>query len=366
MALADLCGPIVHVVQHLRPGGLEVMVLELARAQARLHPTVVVSLDGDFEQALDSWPRLKSQQRQLIFLGKQPGVDLKLPFRLRALFTRIAAGGVHTHHIGPLLYAGAAARLAGVDCLVHTEHDAWHLQNAKRRRIVQLALAVSRPILVADAPHVAEAVAKELSRPAPIVILNGVDTTRFSPGGKAASRRSLDLPEQGKIIGIAARLERVKGVDLAIEALQAVPDALLAIAGSGGEREKLEALTASLGLTHRVRWLGHVDDMARLYRAIDILCLPSRDEGLPLALLEAQSTNTRVVAMRVGGVAAGVDPATGILVDPAEPGGLARALQLSLHEDAANGPGPRSFVERIGSLTTMASAYTALMLGATP
>ncbi len=87
--------------------------------------------------------------------------------------------------------------------------------------------------------YVAEAVARALSRPPPRVILNGVDTERFSPGDRIAARRALGLPDQGRIIGIAARLERVKGVDLAIDALASVPDALLAIAGGGSERENL-------------------------------------------------------------------------------------------------------------------------------
>lgn len=363
MAYAAKSGPIVHVVQHLRPGGLEVMALELARVQARSHPTLIVSLDGDLETTLECWPRLRTQQEQLIFMGKAPGVDLALPLRLRSLFRHLGAIGVHTHHVGPLLYAGPAARLAGVARRVHTEHDAWHLQDAKRRRIVRIALAAARPVLIADAPYVADAVALALGCPPPRVILNGVDTERFAPGDRLAARRGLGLPEQGRIIGIAARLERVKGVDLAIAALALVPDALLAIAGGGSERDQLEAQAASLGLTGRVRFLGHVDDTVRLYRAIDVMCLPSRAEGLPLALLEAQSTGTRVVAMRVGGVPAGVDPVTGVLVDPHEPGALAQALRSFPAEATAS---PRSFVERTASLNAMASAYTGLMLGAVP
>ena len=51
-------GPILHVVQHLQPGGLEVMALELARAQSARHPAKVLSLEGDMESALAAWPRL--------------------------------------------------------------------------------------------------------------------------------------------------------------------------------------------------------------------------------------------------------------------------------------------------------------------
>jgi glycosyltransferase involved in cell wall biosynthesis len=363
MDFATKTNPIVHVVQHLRPGGLEVVALELARAQARIHPTFVLSLDGDLESTLETWPRLRAQQDQLIFMGKQPGVDIAMPLRLRALFRHIGAIGVHTHHVGPLLYAGAAARLAGIARRVHTEHDAWHLQDAKRRRIVRLALAAAKPVLIADAPYVADAVARALSCPPPRVIVNGVDTARFCPGDRIAARRGLGLPEHGAIIGIAARLEPVKGVDRAIDALAAVPDALLAIAGGGSELGALRSRAERLGLAERVRFLGHVDDTVRLYRAIDVLCLPSRAEGLPLVLLEAQSTGVRVVAMRVGGVPAGVDPDTGVLVDPEQPDALAQALRHALRQDVPGGRSPRDFVQRTASLEAMAQAYTALMLG---
>jgi len=359
-------GPIVHVVQHLRPGGLEVMALELARAQAARHPTLLVSLDGDAETTLAAWPRLRSQRDQLIFLGKKPGLDPMLPVRLFSLFRRLKPCGVHTHHIGPLLYAGPAARAAGVPIRVHTEHDAWHLQNARRRRIAQLALAATNPILIADAPHVANMVAKTLKRAAPRVILNGVDMERFAPGNAADARLRLGLPEHRKIIGIAARLEPVKGVDVAIAAMQSVPDALLVIAGSGGQRGNLEKQAASLGVSDRIRFLGHVDDTALFYQAIDVLCLPSRDEGLPLALLEAQASGTRVVASRVGGVPAGVDPVSGVLVAAEDPDALAQALRCVLGEDTATQSSPRSFVEHTASLAAMASAYSHIMLGTAP
>jgi glycosyltransferase involved in cell wall biosynthesis len=366
MAFDTRFGPIVHVVQHLRPGGLEVMALELARMQARRHPTFIASLDGDKESTLAAWPRLRSQQEQLIFLGKNPGLDPMLPVRLYRLFRRLRPCGVHTHHIGPLLYAGPAARTAGVPRRIDTEHDVWHLQNAKRRRIAQFALLAASPTLIADAPHVADAVARTLGRPAPRVILNGIDTNRFTPGHQTDARRRFGLPRHGSIIGIAARLETVKGVDIAIAALRAVPDAILAIAGSGGQLENLRSLVESLEVNQQVRFLDHIDDTALFYQAIDVLCLPSRDEGLPLALLEAQACGRRVVASRVGGVPGGVDPDSGILVDPENPEALARALRKALCGDIGTNSSARSFVERTASLETMASAYSQLMLGTAP
>lgn len=356
--------PIVHVVQHLVPGGLEVMVLELARAQARHYPVVVVSLEGDAASAQAHWPRLARETTPIIYMGKRPGIDAALPFRLAALFRRLRAVAVHTHHIGPLLYAGPAARSVRNLRRIHTEHDAWHLLDRKRRWLARFATEIANPIMVADAPHVADAVAVAFGGRRPRVILNGVDTTRFIPGDQAAAREALGLPGGAAIIGIAARLETVKGVDVAVRALMDVPGAILAIGGSGSQRESLGQLALELGVADRVTWLGHVDDTALLYQAVDVVCLPSRAEGLPLALLEAQSCGRIVVASEVGGVPAALDPASGVLVPAEDPAALARALLSALCEAANSGPGtggPRDFVLRTASLDAMEAAYTNLI-----
>jgi glycosyltransferase involved in cell wall biosynthesis len=349
--------PIIHVVQHLAPGGLEVMALELARAQAATRPALVLSLEGSPEEAIAGWPRLAAQREALVFMGKRPGLDPRLPGRLVALFRRLRPAAVHTHHVGPLLYAGAAARIAGVARRIHTEHDAWHLANPRRRRVMRAALALAKPVLVADAPDVARAVHHALGV-LPHVVQNGVDTARFAPGERLAARAALGLATNAKVIGIAARLERVKGVDVAIAALAGVPGALLAIAGRGAEEAALRAQAAALGVADCVRFLGLVGDMPGFYAACDIACLPSRNEGLPLAALEAQACGLRLVASAVGGVASAADPASARLVPAEDAAALAAALVDAL---GVPGPDPRPFVLRTASLEAAARAYLDLV-----
>lgn len=345
--------PIVHVVQHLAPGGLEVMALELARAQSATRPAFVLSLEGDADSAMRAWPRLGAHRERLLFMGKRPGLDAALPARLIRLFRRLRPAAVHTHHVGPLLYAGPAARLAGVRRL-HTEHDAWHLNEPRRRRLVRGALALARPVLVADAPHVADAVRDTLGVARPMVVLNGVDTDRFTPQDRTQARAALRLPAQACIVGIAARLEHVKGVDVAITALARLRDVLLAVAGQGSQAEALLAQARALGLSHRVRFLGLVEDMPEFFSACDVVCLPSRNEGLPLAALEAQACGARLVATEVGGTPAACDPATARLVPPSDPEALARALSAALRATAGD---PRGFALRHASLAATARAY---------
>jgi glycosyltransferase involved in cell wall biosynthesis len=156
------------------------------------------------------------------------------------------------------------------------------------------------------------------------------------------------------VIGIAARLERVKGVDVAIAALPTVPGALLAIAGAGSEAAALAAQAAALGVADRVRFLGLVEDMPGFYAACDLVCLPSRNEGLPLAALEAQACGVALVAARVGGMSAACDPASARLVPQEDPAALAEALVAALADRPAD---PRPFVLRHASLQAAARAY---------
>lgn len=356
-------GPIIHVVQHLTPGGLEVMALELARAQSATHPALVLSLEGEADEAIAAWPRLAAHRDRLVFMGKRPGLDPLLTCRLAARFRRLRPAAVHTHHAGPLLYAGPAARLAGIGRRLHTEHDAWHLAAPRRRAVMRAALAATRPVLVADAPHVAQAVRDALRVAPPRVVLNGIDTDRFAPGERAAARAALGLPVAGKVVGIAARLERVKGVDVAIEALAALPEVVLAVAGQGSEAAALRAQAERLGVAARLRFLGLVEDMPGFYAACDAACLPSRNEGLPLAALEAQACSVPLVATRVGGMSAACDPATAILVPPEDPAALAAALRACL---AGVSGDPRAFVLRQGSLAAMSRAYLDLALECRP
>ncbi len=359
-----MSGAVIHVVQHLSPGGLEVMALELARAQQELgQEAYVLSLEGDLETVIAHWPRLASQRGQLLFAGKRPGLDPMLVPRLVGLFRRLRPACVHTHHVGPMLYAGAAACLAGVPARLHTEHDAWHLADPRRRRLVRAARAMMAPVMIADAPHVAQSVAEALGGAPPVVVMNGVDTERLRPSNQSAARRALCLPEGMRLLGIAARLEHVKGVDVALEALRLLPsDIHLAIAGGGSEASTLRSQAIAFGITERLHWLGVMDDMARFYPALDLLLVPSRHEGLPLAPLEAQACGIRVVATRVGGTAAGICPLTGHLVPPEDPPAMAQAILLAL-----DGMGdPRPFVLREASLDVAARKCLALAAPSLP
>ncbi|MGY5453080.1 glycosyltransferase [Agarivorans sp. MS3-6] len=351
----------IQVVQHLQPGGIETMALDLQRMEETHEQGVIISLEGNKEQALAAWPRLRPYASRLMFLDKKPGFHFATLWKLINLFRQWAVPVVHTHHIGPLIYGGIAARLAGVKVLIHTEHDAWHLRQQRRRLLQALVLKWVKPMLVADA----NLVAGELKAAIGVddekvqVIKNGVDTYNFTPGNKLAARRKMGLPEERRMIGCAGRLELEKGQAVLIESLTFLPpDVDLVLAGDGSQRPHLEQLVRSLNLQQRVHFLGAVEAMPTFYQSLDLFCLPSYFEGLSLVILEAQSCEIPAVVTDVGASTEALCPRTGTLVEPGSAFAMAQALEKKL--EMPNSGNPRQFVKQCGDLRTTARNYAAL------
>jgi glycosyltransferase involved in cell wall biosynthesis len=346
---------LVQIVQHLRPGGLENMAIDLCRFAGPDYKVHLISLEGQES----GWRILKEVPAQIHLLKKAPGSSLRTVFRLARLLREIGADIVHTHHVGPLIYGGLAARLAGVSRVIHTEHDAWHLQSTRRRHVQNAAISLVRPVLVADAPHVAANAMTFLPGRDYQTVLNGIDCERFVPGNKIAARTELGLPTTVTLIGCSARLEPVKGVDNLVNALAHLPDDIhLAVAGQGSQRDALIDLAQELDVLERIHLIGHVDDMPRFYQALDLFCLPSRNEGLPLSPLEAQSCGIPAVVMDVGAAGQTLCPETGHLVPADDLAELTRALRRALDRNLKCSP--RSHVEAKWDVRKMAAAYRQL------
>ena len=161
------------------------------------------------------------------------------------------------------------------------------------------------------------------------VLRNGVDLAGFTPIDPATARRKLGLPVDGRVIVSVGHLIPRKGHELVIEALAALPDVTLLVAGSGPEREALSRLASRLGVEGRVRFLGQLahDALPFVYSAGDALVLASSNEGWANVLLEAMACGTPVVATDVGGSREVVDaPEAGILVAKRDVPSIADAL----------------------------------------
>lgn len=155
------------------------------------------------------------------------------------------------------------------------------------------------------------------------VVRNGVDTSRFS----APARRTTG-PLRVVFVG---RFDEQKGIDVLLTAWRAVEDrAQLHLYGAGWQEGEYRELAARLAL-RGVSFQGKVERgaMPAILQQADALCLPSRYENLPLAILEAMACAVPVIATRVGGIPeVVVDGRNGLLVEPNDVSALGRALSL--------------------------------------
>jgi D-inositol-3-phosphate glycosyltransferase len=182
------------------------------------------------------------------------------------------------------------------------------------------------------------------AEPAKIWTINpGVDLSIFRPGPPAAARRRLGLPEDGRVIVFAGRIQPLKAPDVvlraAAELIRADPSLkrTLTIAFVGGlsgtgraDPDQLSETAQALGIADVVRVEPPCPqaELADWYRAATVVMVPSHSESFGLVAIEAQACGTPVVAASVGGLRTAVqDEVSGILVDGHEPTGYADALR---------------------------------------
>jgi glycosyltransferase involved in cell wall biosynthesis len=140
------------------------------------------------------------------------------------------------------------------------------------------------------------------------VIRNGIDTERWRPEPEAgaALRRTWGVGSDAPLIGIVARLDRIKGHETFIRAAALLArdreDVTFVIAGTGdsGLTARLRTLAAELGIEQRLIWAGGANDPVAVYNALDIVTSSSLGEGFPNVVAEAMACGRPCVATDVG------------------------------------------------------------------
>lgn len=132
------------------------------------------------------------------------------------------------------------------------------------------------------------------------VINNGRDINPGFPDIPAADREVIeDLKSKYTLLGAVAAFDKRKGLEQVVALLRLKPDYAFVIVGDGSERENLEKIAAEHGLTDRFKVLGTRPQGFRYSKEFDLYMMPSRSEGLPLALLEAVALKTAVVCSAI-------------------------------------------------------------------
>ena len=245
---------------------------------------------------------------------------------LRRLGPDLCVINLHTPYSG--LHATLAALLIPRLRVVAIEHLPLPSRSRAARWLKQMTSSRLAGHVAVSA-HTAEAIATEagLARERMLVVRNGVSEP-------AAGRTELALPRP--IIGGMGRLDRQKGFDVLIDALVALPGVSAVVAGDGPERDPLVRHAHARSVADRFAIVPWQDQIGPFLRSLDVFVLPSRYEGLPLALLEAMATGAPAVAADVGAVSeAVVSGESGLLVPPDDAPALAAGIRQLLDDEEA-------------------------------
>ncbi|MGA2805739.1 MAG: glycosyltransferase family 4 protein [Acidimicrobiales bacterium] len=324
-------------------GGIQSYLYELFR---RLPPEELTVLTTAYRgaSAFDRRQQFRIERSRLSVLIPTPG----LVRNVRQLVQATGGGLVLFDPALPLGLLGGRLQVPfGV--VLHGAEVTVPARLPVSRQLLRSVLSGASLAIAAGSYPAAEAARVAGSRkPRFVVVPPGVDHERFQPLGaeeRAAERRRLGLPAEGRLVVSVSRLVPRKGMDVLIEAVGRLsrgrPDLTLAIGGSGRDRRRLELLARRCGVP--VRFLGRVtdDDLPRLDAAADVWAMCCRDrwfgleqEGFGIVFLEAAAAGVAQLAGRSGGsYEAVVDGQTGLVVDrPGDATAVAAAL-ASLLDD---------------------------------
>lgn len=271
------------------------------------------------------------------------------PVALPRLAGVIRRGGfdiVHAHLEMAMTLAVPAAAMVGRPAVCTFHHVARPLTGRaawRERLAVEAATRSRRALFVSQASRDSfQEVYRARQLPANWEVMhNGIDLTSFTPGPSDPEvRAQLAGGRSGPLVVLSAAFRDFKGIPVAIRAwpdvLARFPDAILALVGGGELDAELRQLVGANGLGESVLFAGVRTDMPDVYRAADVVLLPStHGENLPTVLIEASATSRAVVASRIGGIPdIVIDNETGVLFEAGSESGLVDAVCRMLADPA--------------------------------
>lgn len=350
-------------------GGLNVYVVETARRLAERGTEVEIftrATDGSLPETVRMGPGILVHH---VPAGPFEGLGKDdLPGQLCAFAAgvmRTAAGRperwydvVHSHYWLSGQVGWLTADRWNVP-LVHTMHTMARVKNARLaegdsaeppgREIGEAQVVEAANVLVANTQEEAEQlVSLYAADPAAVrVVPPGVDLAVFAPGDQAEARAALDLPVDARVVLFVGRIQPLKAPDVLVRAAaelvrrdpalrqRLVVGVLGGPSGSGLARpEALQDLAAELGIADLVRFVPPVSraELARWYRAADLVTVPSHSESFGLVAVESLASGTPVIAANVGGLPVAVGEG-GVLIDGHDPLRWADEIAALLADD---------------------------------
>ena len=356
---------VLHIISSGGMYGAEAVILNMSRVLNEAGHQSVLGVFSNFSKLnLELHERASMEGIESHLIPCKGQIDRSAIARIRELVRKAKVDVVHAHGYKADIYVYFALRGTRVP-YVSTCHN-WIEDNPlvafygvadrfvlrKYARVVAVSDEVKQRLLNAG-----------VKAGRICLVENGIDLRPFED--VAASLR-VEMGLSGAlIVGLVGRLSREKGVDIFLRAaarvLTELPEARFVVVGEGPDRDKLESLIDELGIRGGVVLLGRRDDMPGVYASLDVMVSSSRQEGLPMAILEGMASRLPLVATAVGEVpAVVVDNVTGLLVAAEDVEGLAAAIGKLLRDRGLRerlGGAGRLLVEEKYSAARMAADY---------
>lgn len=320
--------PVVRIITRLNIGGPSIQATRLTSALER-HGFSTTLIHGRLGEGEGDMSYLIAPGARAIYVDAlrrplTPVNDLRALVRLYREIKSARPAIVHTHMAKAGLLGRVAAALYNMRRgpaprarVVHTYHG-HVLEGYFSALMTKVFITLERLLARASDRIVAisPAIERELRDGFKIgradqyrVVPLGFDLSSFAAVDDAArdrARAELNIPTGAKVISTVGRLTAIKQhrllLDVVAKVVAAEPATLAVIAGDGELRADLERYAADLNVADRVKFLGWRRDLATIYAATDVFLLTSRNEGTPVALIEAMAAGVPGVSTDVGGV----------------------------------------------------------------
>lgn len=329
---------VLFLLQTLRRGGSENIVKDLCQhlSPEKFNFFVIALIDGQLKDTFREMgiPTLCVQRDQKGFFAATREIS--------SFIKKHKIDVVNAHHFTPFVHGvyGAKARGCRIYYTAHSRHEVdligrfWSTVGGFLLRFSDGSIGIS--------PDVSRAIKQTFHLPdvKVLTILNAVNHRRFNGAvDRQTKRRELGIDEAVPVIGCVGNLRKQKNYPNLIKAFaivrKGVGRAKLMIVGEGKREDELRSLTKELGLEEDVMLLGPRSDVPEILKALDVYCLASSFEGLPLSLLEAMLVGLPAVGTEINGTRDVIThEENGLLVPSDNPEELAKALLRIINDKA--------------------------------
>lgn len=356
---------ILIIAKHLEPGGISSYVISLAKSLKQKHHNIIVASSGGILQGL-----LKENNIEFVNLDLNTKSELspKILFALKKLSPIVKAKDIQIIHAQTRVTSIIAFWLAKLNHIPYlmTCHGFFKPHFFRRT----FPFWGKKVIAISDAVYAHLINDFKLRKENIELIYNGLEIKKNiqqSQAEKEAFKTKFGLNSK-PIVGCVARLSEVKGHKFLIQAFKIVltefPSLQLLLVGEGKIKRELSALAKDLAIEKNVIFIPNVVDTSLVLSIMEIFVMPSLQEGLGLAIMEAMAQALPIVATNVGGIRDLIkDNQTGILVSPRDSQGLAYAIITLLKDKPkaqALGKAAQDFIQREFSLEKMVDKTEAL------